>query len=118
MSDSMYGFSIRDLEDAIRYFSDKITIEQETYYEARQKGKIKRDCAKERELTFMRIASHYIKKELAFAKQEPVKPTKVSSNMYGFTIGFCGACGSPIGVDMKYCDKCGQKLDWEVDSNV
>lgn len=118
MSDSMYGFSNRDMIDASRYFSDKIVAEEASYYDACQKGESERDCAKERELTFMRIASHCIKKEIAINKEIPVRPTHVFTNDEGFTVGLCCVCQNGVGKAMKYCDWCGQKLDWEVDSNV
>lgn len=55
--------------------------------------------------------------ELALKKQKPLKPTYINS-LYGFKSRRCGACGYyGLPMNMKYCDQCGQKIDWEEDSD-
>lgn len=55
--------------------------------------------------------------ELALDRQEPVKPINIT-DMIGFKVGMCGACRTHrVNSVMKYCDKCGQKIDWEVNGD-
>lgn len=55
--------------------------------------------------------------EVALDKQEPLVPTDISSNMYGFKTGLCRSCGSALRPAMNYCANCGQRINWEVDDN-
>ena len=46
----------------------------------------------------------------ALNKQIPKKPTNISkSELYGR----CGVCGQVVHVGNRYCDQCGQAIDWE-----
>lgn len=41
-----------------------------------------------------------------------VKPTITLKEKGRCTFGNC-KCGMPVNSDMKFCDECGQKLDWK-----
>lgn len=51
--------------------------------------------------------------ELALDKQEPIKPSLIYQNR----IGLCSCCENAIDKTMKYCDQCGQKIDWEEEND-
>lgn len=48
----------------------------------------------------------------ALEKQVPKKPTDAGkfADLY---VGLCSVCNEGVNSQMNYCDKCGQKLDWE-----
>ena len=48
----------------------------------------------------------------AIEKQVPKKPTDAGkfADLY---VGLCSVCNEGVNSQMNYCDKCGQKLDWE-----
>lgn len=52
--------------------------------------------------------------ELALDKQEPVKPIDL---IYYNELGLCSCCESGIDKTMKYCYQCGQRINWEVDTD-
>ncbi len=57
----------------------------------------------------------------ALEKQIPKKPTDIKSWEFDRQkIGICCICGTGANSDMKYCDNCGQALDWheELNKNV
>ena len=46
-------------------------------------------------------------------KNEPIKPVKIQEGQYIGFIGECPTCGEVVtSVSNKYCDRCGQRLDW------
>lgn len=49
---------------------------------------------------------------IALEKQLPKKPKVCDFPEYPTKIGVCIVCGEQVNGDMKYCDQCGQKLDW------
>lgn len=48
----------------------------------------------------------------AVRKQIPKKPIKHMANPVGFPYYECPVCGDYDVSGQKYCDECGQKLDW------
>ena len=43
----------------------------------------------------------------------PKKVSMTANNTYAFSkVGHCSNCGETVRGCMKYCDYCGQKLDW------
>jgi hypothetical protein len=46
----------------------------------------------------------------AMRKQMPRKPELAKSGLYGN----CAVCGKVVHIGNRYCDNCGQALDWEV----
>lgn len=48
----------------------------------------------------------------ALEKQIPKKPIKHFVNPFGFPYYECPICGESDVCGQKYCDECGQKLDW------
>ena len=48
----------------------------------------------------------------ALEKQVPKKPT-YAGKFGDLYVGSCSVCNDGVNSRMNYCDKCGQKLDWE-----
>ena len=48
----------------------------------------------------------------ALEKQIPKKPIKHMANPVGFPYYECPVCGDSDVSGQKYCNECGQKLDW------
>lgn len=51
----------------------------------------------------------------ALSKNVATKPIIKSSRFYDHKIGKC-ACGRSIRQNMQYCPRCGQKINWEGES--
>ena len=50
----------------------------------------------------------------AISKQIPKKPTDIAKNeLYGR----CAVCGQIVHIGNRYCDQCGQALDWGTDND-
>lgn len=49
----------------------------------------------------------------ALNKQTPKKPTDISKSE---PYGRCAVCGQTVHVGNRYCDQCGQALDWGTDN--
>ena len=50
-------------------------------------------------------------KRIQFERDIPMQPKEMYSNA-GLIFGKCGNCRSSITGNQKYCDQCGQKIDW------
>lgn len=50
-------------------------------------------------------------KKITFERDIPMQPKEEYKN-HGIWFGRCGKCGSGITGNQKYCDQCGQKIDW------
>ena len=48
-------------------------------------------------------------------KQKEIKPIEKQS--YVLSHWYCPICNGGLYSDQKYCDECGQKIDWEEDRN-
>lgn len=49
----------------------------------------------------------------ALEKQVAKKPTNIKYFTYDEKIGYCPSCECGTNSQIMFCDKCGQKLDWE-----
>lgn len=49
----------------------------------------------------------------ALEKQIAKKPTNIKYFTYDEKIGYCPSCECGTNSQIMFCDKCGQKLDWE-----
>lgn len=55
--------------------------------------------------------------EFALDRQEPLMPADITSTK-GYKVGTCGVCWCGVDEGMEYCIQCGQKIKWEVDTDV
>lgn len=53
----------------------------------------------------------------ALEKQIPKKLINKKHTKYDLAVGICPSCNHGLNEDMRFCDNCGQALNWEDEEN-